>query len=57
MDSYNLPYIRGEAFTGESYADVLQQVADFAKSNEGAVVLSVALGYSEDDITAVVSYE
>jgi len=56
-ESYDLALVKGKSFYGDSYADVLQAVADFAKEMEAYTIVSVNLGYSDGHVLADVMYE
>lgn len=59
MSSYDLVIASAKAFHGESYADLLREVADFADERQGRVILGVNIqdNLEEPRLSAYVMYE
>lgn len=61
MSSYDLVIANARAFSGESYAEVLREIADFAEEAERRVILGVNIQDNFEEgsprLTAYVMYE
>jgi hypothetical protein len=59
MSSYDLVIAKAKAFTADSYADVLRDVADFAGEVKHRVILglNIEMTIEDETVTAYVMYE
>jgi hypothetical protein len=61
MSSYDLVIASAKAFHGNTYGDLLREIADFADEQEHRVILGVNIEFnseeSDNKLTAYVMYE